>query len=384
VSRDLFAGHIPLLRPWLADEEIAAVTEVLRSGWIAQGPKVAEFETAVARMVGARAAIATNSATTALHLMLAVAGIGPGDEVLLPSFTCMATANAVVMAGSEPRFADIERRTYNLDVHDTEARVGPRTRAVLLVDQIGLPADQDAFRELCRRHGLLLLEDAATAFGARYKGRMLGGTGLPTVFSFHPRKVITTGEGGMLLTDDEATAERARALRSGGASVSDLVRHEAKGTILQAYEEAGFNYRMTDLQGAIGLVQLGRLGDIQRERRAQAAFYGRALAGLDEVETPYEPEWAQHAWSSYCVRVRNGAPVDAPALVGRLAARGISCRHGIPPLHHEPYFRARMSELVLPETEAAARETLFLPIFPGLTAEQQAFVVQTFREALRP
>lgn len=384
MSRDLFAGHVPLLRPWLADEEIAAVTEVLRSGWIAQGPKVAEFETAVARMVGARAAVATNSATTALHLMLAVAGIGAGDEVLLPSFTCMATANAVVMAGAEVRFADIERRSYNLDVHDTEARVGPRTRAVLLVDQIGLPADQDAFRELCRRHGLLLLEDAATAFGARYKGRMLGGTGLPTVFSFHPRKVITTGEGGMLLIDDEAMAERARALRSGGASVSDLVRHEAKGTILQAYEDAGFNYRMTDLQGAIGLVQLDRLGDIQRERRAQAEFYGRALAGFEEVETPSEPEWAQHAWSSYCVRVRRDAPVDAPTLVGRLAARGISCRHGIPPLHHEPYFRARMAGLVLPETEAAARETLFLPIFPGLTTEQQAFVVRTFSEALPP
>jgi perosamine synthetase len=296
----------------------------------------------------------------------------------------MATANAVVMAGAEPRFADIERRTFNLDVRDAEGRLGPRTRAVLLVDQIGLPADQDAFVDLCGRRHLLLLEDAATAFGARYKGRVLGGTGLPTVFSFHPRKVITTGEGGILLTDDEVMAERARALRSGGASVSDLVRHEAKGTILQAYDEAGFNYRMTDLQGAVGLVQLGRLGDIQRERRAQAAFYDRALAELPEIETPYVPSWAEHAWSSYCVRVRSAAPVDAPTLVARMATRGVSCRHGIPPLHHEPYFRARMPGLCLPETEAAARETLFLPIFPGLTAEQQALVVRSLREALQP
>ncbi len=384
MSADLFANQIPFLRPWLGEEEVQAVREVILSGWISLGPKVAEFERVIASLAGARHAVATNSATTALHLSLLVAGVRPGDEVLCPSFTCMATANAIVMAGAVPRFVDIERRTFNMDPTDAEARLTPNTRALVVVDQIGLPADLDAFVALSRRYGLILVEDAATALSARYKGRPLGGCGVPASFSFHPRKMITTGEGGMMVTDDPAWAERARVLRSAGASVSDLARHQAKGIIVQEYPEAGFNYRMTDLQAAIGLVQLGRLARMQAARRLQAEFYDRALADIDDVEPPSVPPYAEHAYTSYCVRLRAAARVTAHTVVTRMAERGVSCRHGIQPLHLEPYFRDKMAGLSLPETEAAARDTLFLPIFPGLTEQDQQQVVAALRASLDP
>ena len=295
----------------------------------------------------------------------------------------MATVNAVLLSGAAPIFADIDPRTWNLDPADAEARITPRTRAVLLVDQIGMPADLDAFQELCRRRDLLLVEDAATALGARYKGRPAGGAGVPACFSFHPRKIIATGEGGMLVTDDAEQAERARILRSTGASVSDLVRHKAKGAILQEYLEAGFNYRLTDMQEAMGLVQLVRLSEILRQRREQAAFYSDALAEADEVEPPFVPSWAEPAWSSYCVRLRPGSVLEAAAVVKRLAEQGISCRHGIQPLHLEPVFRETMAGLSLPHSEAAARETLFLPIFPGLGEGAQARVVDALAALVR-
>jgi perosamine synthetase len=384
VSADLFADQIPFLKPWLGEEEVEAVRQVILSGWVSMGPKVAEFERAIATLVGAQHAVATNAATTALHLALLVGGVQPGDEVLCPSFTCMATANAIILAGAAPRFVDIDPRTFNIDPRDAESRLTPQTRAIMMVDQIGLPADLDAFVALSQRHGLLLIEDAATALGARYKNRLLGGWGVPACFSFHPRKMITTGEGGMLVTNNAAWAERARILRSTGASVSDLVRHQAKGVIVQEYLDAGFNYRMTDVQAAIGLVQLTRLAQMQAERKRQAAFYDRALADIEEAEPPYVPPYAEHAYSSYCIRVRPSSPVSAHTIVVRMAERGVSCRHGNQPLHWEPYFRDRMTRLSLPHTEAAARDTFFLPIFPGLTVEQQQQVVTALRASLVP
>lgn len=382
MKADLFADQIPFLKPWLGEEEAEAVREVILSGWISLGPKVAAFERAIADLVGAREGVATTAATTALHLGMIVAGVRPGDEVLCPSFTCMATINAVLVAGGTPRFADIDARTYNLDPADAEARLTPQTRAVMLVDQIGLPAPYDEFDDLCRRHDLILIEDAATALGGRYKGKPLGGLGAPTSFSFHPRKMITTGEGGMLMLNDPEWAERARVLRSTGASVSDLVRHQAKGTILQEYHESGFNYRMTDMQAALGLVQLRKLPEMLAARRRQAGFYDAALLEIDEIEPPYVPPYAEHAYSSYCVRVRRSSPVDAHTVVLRMAERGVSCRHGIQPLHTEPFFRQTMAGLQLPATEAAARETLFLPIFPGLTEEQQGAIVEALKQSV--
>lgn len=382
MTTDLFADQIPFLKPWLGEEEVDAVREVILSGWVSLGPKTAEFETAIAALVGAREGVATNAATTALHLGLIVAGVKPGDEVLVPSFTCMATVNAILLAGAQPLFADIDARTFNLEPADVESRITSRTRAVMLVDQIGMPAPYDEIEAICRARGLILVEDAATAVGALYKGRPLGGRGAPTAFSFHPRKMITTGEGGMLMLNESTWAERARVLRSAGASVSDLVRHQAKGTIVQEYLEAGFNYRMTDIHAALGLAQLRKLPAMLEARRRQAGFYDAALAEIDEVESPYVPEYAEPAYSSYCIRVQPSCPVDAHTIVVRMAERGISCRHGIQPLHHEPCFLDTMPGLSLPATESAARDTLFLPIFPGLTEAQQARVVGALRECL--
>jgi dTDP-4-amino-4,6-dideoxygalactose transaminase len=382
---DLFSQHIPLLRPWLGDEEADAARDVIKSGWICQGPKVEELERKIAALVGAKHGVATTSATSALHLALQVMGLERGDEVILPSFTCMANANAVVIAGGVCAFADVERATYNLDPADVERRIGPRTRAIMMVDQIGLPADLDRIRAIADRRGLILVDDAATALGATYNGKPLGGHGVPTCFSFHPRKMITTGEGGMLVTDRDDWAERARVLRSTGASISDLARHQAKGALFQQYFESGYNYRMTDIHAAIGLVQLGKLDAIVAQRRAQAKLYDALLATeTPDVEPPHVPPYATHAWSSYCVRLGPSAKVSADEVVKRMAARNVSCRRGIQPLHFEPYFQETMKGLVLPETEAAAKETLFLPIFPGLREDEQRTVVRALGESLRP
>ena len=382
MSEDLFSRQIPLMRPWLGDEEADAVRDVIKSGWLCLGPKVAEFERRIAARVGAKHGVATTSATSALHLALQVGGLQAGDEVILPSFTCMANANAVIIAGGVCRFADIDRRTYNLDPEDVERRIGPKTRAVMMVDQIGMPADLDRFRDLAKRRDLILVDDAATALGARYKGKPLGGHGVSSCYSFHPRKMITTGEGGMFMTDDDALAERARVLRSTGASVNDLVRHKAKGAILQQYFESGYNYRMTDMQAALGLVQLDKLDQMLEQRAAQAKRYDELLADVEEVTPPFVPDHATPAWSSYCIRLTDEARISAADVVRRMAEQNVSCRHGIQPLHHEPYFAEHMQGLVLPETEAAAKTTMFLPIFPGLTDEEQRAVVAALKKSL--
>jgi dTDP-4-amino-4,6-dideoxygalactose transaminase len=295
----------------------------------------------------------------------------------------MATANAICHAGAEPVFADIEPRTFNLDPEDVRRRLTGRTRALMVVHQVGLPARIDAFEQLAREQGLRVIEDAATSFGARFHGQYLGARGNPTCFSFHPRKMITTGEGGMLLTASAEQAEHARALRSTGASISDLVRHQARGVLQQVYSEAGFNYRMTDLQAAIGLVQLGRLPEMLRLRAEQARYYDEHLGALDELFCPLVPQGRTHCYSSYCVQLRSKARRSRDEVLQGLAAQGISCRRGIPPLYAEPFFRPRFPDLYLPVSEEVARSTLFLPIFPGLTEEQQGRVVAVLKECLQ-
>jgi dTDP-4-amino-4,6-dideoxygalactose transaminase len=379
---DCFHDHIPLMKPWFDDDERQGVVEVLNSGWITVGPKVAAFEQQIAALVGAKHGVATNSATTALHLALLVSGLRPGDRVIVPAHTCMATANAIIMAGGVPVFADIDPRTYNLDPEAAEAAITDDIRGILLVHQIGLPADVDAFKTLAARYGLILVEDAATAFGARYKGRYLGGHGTCTGYSFHPRKIITTGEGGMLMLENEETAERARRLRSAGAHISDLVRHQARGTLQQCYPEPGYNYRLTDLQAAVGLAQLRKLAQILEQRATQAAYFCRGLAEIDEILTPYVPREMTHCWSSYCVTLPQANSGTITAVLDYLAGKGVSCRRGIQPLYREPCFAESHARMYLPHTEAAAEQTLFLPIFPGLQQEQQDRIIRALKEAV--
>jgi dTDP-4-amino-4,6-dideoxygalactose transaminase len=380
---DLFADQIPLLKPWIDEDETNAVVEVLRSGWITLGPRVEEFEKQVTRLVGAPHAIAVNSATSGLHLAFQVAGLRPGDKVIVPAHTCMATVNGIVLAGGIPVFADIDHRTFNLDIGAVEEAMDDSVRAIALVHQIGLPADLDAFGEFARKHQLLLIEDAATAFGAKYRSRYLGAHGNPTVFSFHPRKMITTGEGGMLILSDADQAQRARRLRSAGASISDLVRHQAKGVLQQVYPEPGFNYRLTDLQAAVGLAQLRKLPQMLEARAQQADYYSQQLRAVDEIQTPFVPSNCCHCFTSYCVTIAKGTHEIISWILDDLAAEGISCRRGIQPLYREPHFRESHRGMYLPNTEAAAAKTIFLPIFPGLTRPQQDRVVHCLIRSVR-
>jgi dTDP-4-amino-4,6-dideoxygalactose transaminase len=344
---------------------------------------VAAFEHAVASYLGARHAVATSSCTTALHLALLLHGIGPGDEVIVPSFTFIATANAVIHAGATPVFADIDPWTYNLDPASVEAALTPRTRALLPVHQIGLAADMDRLTAIARRHDLVLIEDAAPAIGATYRGRRVGGLGNTACLSFHPRKAITTGEGGMLLTDDEGLAERARTLRAHGMSVSDLTRHQADRVLVEEYHEPGYNYRMTDLQAAIGLAQLGRLDAIIEDRRRVAGRYAEALAGVEGLRLPFSSPETPHTYQSYMVELGPDVPLSREALMQTLLAAGVATRRGVMAAHLEPPYRRRSPGPGLPVTEWATRRTLLLPIYAGMTTVEQDYVIDHVLDALR-
>ena len=365
--------EVPFARPYLRGDEGAAVAEVIASGWVSQGPRVRDFEAAFAGRVGALDAVATTNCTSALQLALHVSGVGPGDEVIVPSLSFIATANAVWQNGATPVFADVDPRTYNLDPAAAERAITGRTKAIMPVHQLGLPADMDPFLELADRHGVRIVEDAACAIGARYKGRPIGSLGPPACFSLHPRKVITTGEGGMIAVNDHAVAERLRRLRQHAMDVSDLARHGTRDVVIERYPERGWNLRMTDMQGALGLCQLEVLDEVLAERARQAARYSAAIGALPHLEPPYEPDYAQRTWQSYAIRLLPGAPVGRTELMRRLMADGIATRRGVMAIHEEQAYADTVADL--PHTEAATRESLMLPLFPGLSDEQQDYVI---------
>jgi perosamine synthetase len=371
---------IPITRPRIGPEEAQAAGDAIISGWLSQGPRVQSFEEAVAAYVGAPHAVATSNCTTALHLALIAAGIRRGDQVICPSFTFIATANAILHAGAEPVFVDIEPKTYNLDPEKVEAALTPRTRAIIPVDQIGLAADIPAVVDIARRHGLVVVEDAAPSLGATVGGQRVGALSDFTCFSFHPRKSITTGEGGMITTADADGAARLRRLRSHAASTSDLSRHQSGSLDFEEYTELGFNYRMTDVQAAIGLVQMGRLDGILAERRWLAHRYVEQLAGIEGVIAPTEPAGRLHTYQSFCVRLPSGT---RPRVMADLAAAGIASRRGVMAIHLEPFYRSLSPGVSLPETERAASDTVLLPLFAGMTVDEQDQVVEALALSLR-
>ncbi len=370
--------EVPFARPFLTGKEAAAVSEVIASGWVSQGPRVREFEQAFAQRVGAREAVATTSCTTALHLALYASGVGPGDEVIVPSLSFIATANSVWQCGATPVFADIDPDTFNLDPDAAERAITPRTRAIMPVHQVGLPADMDRFLELGERYSVAILEDAACAIGASYKGRPVGSLSPLACFSLHPRKVITTGEGGMITVQDPDVAERLRRLRAHAMDMSDLARHSARDVVFETYPERGFNVRMTDMQAAMGLCQLEALDLILAKRRRLAERYNAAVHAMPGLEAPYDPPYAKRTWQSYCIRVTPQSVIGRTDLMRSLLADGIPTRRGVMAIHHEkPYVDAAGP---LPHTDAAAGDVLMLPLFPDLTFEQQDYVIDRLAE----
>ncbi|MFC6090924.1 DegT/DnrJ/EryC1/StrS family aminotransferase [Saccharothrix lopnurensis] len=372
---------IPVMKPWLGEEEARAASAAVLSGWVAQGPKVAAFEDAFARRVAALHAVALSSCTTALHVALHLLDIGPDDEVVVPSLSFIATANAVRYCGATPVFADVEPETGNLSAATVEQVLTERTRAVVLVHQAGVPADVEQVRALCRPRGITVVEDAACAAGSTYRGVPVGADAELAAWSFHPRKLITTGEGGMLTTDREQWAVRGRRLREHGMSVSAAERHSGGGAVVESYLETAFNYRMTDIQAAVGLVQLGKLDAIVRRRRELAARYHELLADVPGLRLVGDPEHGTTNYQSFWVVLPEDAPVSRNDVLARLSARGVSARRGIMASHLEPAY-AGHPHVDLPVTEVFTRRSLILPLYHDLGEADQLTVVDEFKAAL--
>ncbi|MFB9733359.1 DegT/DnrJ/EryC1/StrS family aminotransferase [Ornithinimicrobium kibberense] len=368
------------MQPWLGEEEVAAVAEVIRSGWVAQGPRVARFERSFAARQEVGHAVATSSCTSALHLALLVAGIGPEDDVVVPSFSFIATANAPTYVGARPVFADVDAGTGNLTPATVEAALTDRTRAVVAVDQGGVPVDLDAVRELCDPRGIVVVEDAACAIGSTYRGRPVGAGADVTAWSFHPRKLLTTGEGGMLTTPHEEWADRAARLREHAMSVSAAARHAQVLAPAEEYLEVGFNYRMTDLQAAVGLVQLDRLDAIVARRRQLAAAYHAAIGEIPGLRAVTDPGWGTTNYQSFWVEVLPRHPLDRDTLLTRLAEAGISARRGIMAAHRQPAYADRNTGGAdLSVTERLTDRTLILPLYHQLTDDELGRVVDVLR-----
>jgi len=368
------------MRPWLGEEEAQAAAAAVASGWVAQGPRVAQFEAAFAEALGAAPAVAVSSCTTALHLALLVAGIGPGDEVVVPSLSFIATANAARYAGAQPVFADVDPATLNVVPETIEPQLTDRTRAVIAVDQAGVPADLDAIRALCEPRGIAVIEDAACAAGAVYRGRPAGATASLATFSFHPRKLLTTGEGGMIVTPDADVAARLRRLREHGMNVGAAERHASQQPVIERYLEIGDNYRMTYVQAAIGLVQLAKLGRQIERRRELAARYQELLASIPGLVTIRDLVYGATNYQSFWVLLPDGFPVSRDDLLRMLAEAGISARRGIMAAHLEPAYAGQPGP-PLPVTERITAGSLVLPLFHEMTEQEQDLVMSVIHAA---
>jgi dTDP-4-amino-4,6-dideoxygalactose transaminase len=377
---------IPIALPLLADEEADAARAAVLSGWVSQGPEVAAFEREFAALVGAPNACAVSNCTTALHLALTALNIGPGDEVITVSHSFVATANCILYCDATPIFVDIDPDAYNIDPDRVSEAISPRTRAIIAVHQMGMPCDLAALTALAARKGVALIEDAACAAGSQI--RMNGNWerigkphGLIACFSFHPRKVITTGEGGMLTTADAELDRKFRLLRQHGMNVPDTVRHGSPQVIFEDYLMVGFNYRMTDVQAAVGRKQLERLPELVARRRALASRYTELLGNIDGLRLPFEPDWARSNWQSYCVRLPDR--LDQRAVMQKLLDQGIATRRGIMCSHREaPY--ANVEQLYdLRQSECAQDHSILLPIYAQMSEYDQERVAHALQTELR-
>jgi perosamine synthetase len=371
---------IPIAKPTIGTEEAQAAYDTILTGWITQGPRVLEFEQKFAEYTGAKYAVAVSNCTTALHLSMIVAGIGAGDEVICPSMSYIATANCIKYVNATPVFAEVDPVTYNLDVEDAAKKITSRTKAILIVHQIGMPGDIDAFRELCNKHNLMLIEDAACAIGSSYKGKKIGSHSDLVCFSFHPRKVITTGDGGMITTGREDFAQRLKLLRQHGMSVNDRVRHESKKLIFEDHLEVGYNYRMTDIQAAVGIRQLERLDWIVEERRKVANYYINALKDIPFFRLPLESEGYFTNYQSFSIYLKMDCPISRNDLMEKLLEQGIASRRGIMTSHRETAYKEECTDLKFPISEDAADRSIVIPLYIPMAFDQIQQVIDAIRK----
>ncbi|MET3926563.1 DegT/DnrJ/EryC1/StrS family aminotransferase [Devosia sp. 2618] len=380
--------QIPVAKPVLDEREVEAARRVILSGWVTQGPEVAQFEKEFAAYVDAPHACAVSNCTTALHLALMAVGVGPGDEVITVSHSFIATANAVRYCGATPVFVDIEADGFNIDPDKIVAAITLRTRAILCVHQLGMPCDLARILQVAQQYGIKVVEDAACATGSEilWDGNWER-IGRPhadvACFSFHPRKVVTTGDGGMLTTRDAGYDQSFRLLRQHGMTVPDTVRHGSRSVIFESYDEVGYNYRMTDLQAAIGRVQLERLPEIIASRRRLAALYASLLSEIDGLRPPAEPSWARSNWQSYCVSLPPHA--DQVEVMQKLLDCGVSTRRGVMNTHLEPAYRGKAQHRIaetLDHSEYAQSSSIMLPLFVQMNSEDVRYIVAALELAL--
>ncbi len=359
--------RLPYGRQWIDAEDIEAVAQVLRTDWITTGPQVPAFERAVATFVGAQEGVAVSSGTAALHAAIHALGIQEGDEVIVPTMTFASSANVVVFEGGRPVFADVDPDTLLLAPDEVERRISPRTRAVMAVDYAGQPCEYDALRRICQHHDLPLVADACHALGATYRGKRVGTLADLTAFSFHPVKHITTGEGGMVVTDDSDAATRMRAFRNHGISTEARERAQ-RGAWFYEMVDLGSNYRLTDFQCALGKSQLAKLPDWLARRRALAAKYDRALGDLDGVTPLGVREGVEHAYHLYIVRLEAASREQRDRVFSAMRARGLGVNVHYIPVHLHPYYREHFDTRPgeLPVAEAAYDKILTLPLFPQM------------------
>lgn len=376
--------NIPVTKALFGEEEVAAVRQVLESGWVVQGPKVAEFEKLWSAFTGARFSRATTSCTTALHLALLAIGIQPGDEVIVPAFTWVATPNAVEYCGARPIFCDIDLATFNIDPAKIESLITPRTRAIIPVHEFGLSADMDPILAIARKHGLRVVEDGACACGSLYRGQHVGVFGDIGCFSFHPRKAITTGEGGMITSNDESYIQIIDELRSHGAQTTDLARHQSgQGFVLPEFNRLGYNYRMTDIQGAIGIEQMKRVAGILSDRRRLAARYKELLRDRTGIRLPSEPDGYTHVYQSFTMLVEE-SHAERNRVAKELQDLGIATRQGTHAVHALGYYRNKygLSTHDCPAAWKADQQSMTLPLYASMSNEEQEYVVDTLCKVL--
>lgn len=374
---------IPIAKPYLTEREAAEAAQTVMTGWVAQGPKVKEFEIKFSEYTGANHSVAISNCTAALHLCMIASGIGPGDEVICPSMSYIATANSIRYTGAKVVFAEVEPVNFNLDPADAERRITPRTKAILVAHQLGMPADIDSFKKICERYNIKLIEDAACATGSSYKGKKIGSHSELVCFSFHPRKVITTGEGGMIATSSKTLRDRLTLLRQHAMASSSIDRHSSSEKLSEDHIELGYNYRMTDIQAAIGIVQLERLDAIIKERRLIAQEYILRLSEIEWLSLPVEEEGYYSNYQSFALRIQPGSPISRNELMRILGENGISTRKGVMTAHRETAYNDICKDVSLPVSEEASDNSLMIPLYAPMMKEDVNKVINEIKKAFK-